>query len=446
MRASIALCAAVVALALAPGCVWENVCVGGTSRVGDQCVGADVDGGSADSGGGGEDGGDAGAPDDDASIDGGPPESLVEVAVAGGHICGRTSAGRLLCWGNNTLGQLAQGDVAVHAAPREVDFGGATVLAVSGNALHTCATDSRSRLWCWGGDSGSGELGAPMAAAPYSSPVEVAGIGGVLHVAAGFANTCVTSIGGARCWGRNDRGQVANETMVDVAAPGTNARATISGDPRDLENVAEIAIADRHICFRLAASRLLFCAGENTDGALGDGTTVDSAIAVQVPLTDVTDVAAAFAQTCAVAGGEVYCWGRNDTRQTAPDDAAAMILSPHLVPGLTGATRVSVGESHACAIVSGAVRCWGSRADGRLGDGVTTGGPPAMPVEVRGIDDARELVGSILSMTCALRAGGRLSCWGQDGAALVAGGVMGPGMFLDGAEMHAEPHDVDPLR
>lgn len=416
-------------LVLASGCVWDRVCVNGAERVNGRCVGET---GGPDAG---EDGG------------GGPQEAIASVTVGGAHICARTTRGRLLCWGNNSLGQLGQGDLAETDGPREVSFGGASAQLVSASAMHTCATDSMGRLWCWGGQSGSGELGAAPSPTPYADPVQVNVPGAVIGLSAGFANTCVSVVAGVRCWGRNDHGQVANGAPADIVqAPGDFALYVddLAAHHR-LETVSQIAIGDRHICFRIGNEGKVYCAGQNDEGQLGFGTTDEPSAAADVPLDDVTDVAVADSQTCAVAGGDVYCWGNNEARQVAPELADLAVLSPTRVPGVSGATQVVVGDRHACALAGGSVYCWGSREDGRLGDGVPASEPaPSAAVEVSGIDDAMALSASLIGVTCALREGGRLSCWGQDGATLL-GAPSGPGMFLDGALTHATPVDVDPL-
>ncbi len=61
--------------------------------------------------------------------------------------------------------------------------------------------------------------------------------------------------------------------------------------------------------------------GYNGSGQLGDNSTTDSSVPVAVDTSGVlagktvTAIAAGFFHSCAVADGQAYCWGRNDSRR-----------------------------------------------------------------------------------------------------------------------------------
>ena len=84
------------------------------------------------------------------------------------------------------------------------------------------------------------------------------------------------------------------------------------------------------------------------------------------PGTGVTQLATHGDRTCAVHGGELYCWGDGDTGST--------------VPMLTGVTRVALGDSHQCVSTATAVQCWGDSYYGQCGTGSlsTVGVPTAV--------------------------------------------------------------------
>jgi alpha-tubulin suppressor-like RCC1 family protein len=63
-----------------------------------------------------------------------------------------------------------------------------------------------------------------------------------------------------------------------------------------------------------ATDSSLWCWGENTDGELGDGTTVDQHVPVQVTAlgTSVAQVALGEGFSCALeVDGSLWCWGFN---------------------------------------------------------------------------------------------------------------------------------------
>jgi alpha-tubulin suppressor-like RCC1 family protein len=94
---------------------------------------------------------------------------------------------------------------------------------------------------------------------------------------------------------------------------------------------------------------------------------------------------------------------------------------------------LSSGAFHSCALrADGTVACWGIPRDGRLGEGTLSGVSPA-PRLVGGLDDATA-VASGDAHTCAIRAGGAVSCWGENYFGQLGQGRAGP--------PSAEPIDV----
>src|SRR5690606_24544210 len=82
---------------------------------------------------------------------------------------------------------------------------------------------------------------------------------------------------------------------------------------------------------------------------------------------------------------------------------------------------IAAGGGHTCALRgNGRVICWGQNKYGELGDGTT--GDSTKPVEVSGLDDAVAVSAGDYdvsdnyggSHTCALREGGKVSCWGRN--------------------------------
>jgi alpha-tubulin suppressor-like RCC1 family protein len=82
------------------------------------------------------------------------------------------------------------------------------------------------------------------------------------------------------------------------------------------------------------------------------------------------------------------------------------------VVGIAGATDVAVGGRHTCAVLAGGtVSCWGYNNVGQLGDGTTTSS--AVPVPVTGMAQATSLAGGDYH-TCAMGTSGAVSCWGSN--------------------------------
>ena len=75
-------------------------------------------------------------------------------------------------------------------------------------------------------------------------------------------------------------------------------------------------------------------------------------------------------------------------------------------------SQVTVGARHSCALRAvGTVTCWGNNSSGELGDGSTTTRHVAMTVP--GLTDVVDIAAGA-SHTCAVRVDGALFCWGQN--------------------------------
>ncbi|MFZ0041926.1 MAG: hypothetical protein WAK93_11510 [Solirubrobacteraceae bacterium] len=94
------------------------------------------------------------------------------------------------------------------------------------------------------------------------------------------------------------------------------------------------------------------------------------------------------------------------------------------VVGITNARQVTGGDLHACALAAGGrVECWGDNSNGQLGDGTET--ERTSPVAVTGIRSAKQ-VSAGGNHTCALLAGGKVACWGSN-----SDGQLGDGTTKD---------------
>ena len=175
--------------------------------------------------------------------------------------------------------------------------------------------------------------------------------------------------------------------------------------------------------------------GDNFDGELGNGTTIDSDVPVPVSgITDATAISTGELDVCALlSGGSIDCWGDNDYGGlgNGTDGGPESCLSynycstkPVPVSGITDATAISVGNfGNACALLpTGGVDCWGDDAWGQLGDSTDTdldecenGDHPCSPnpVQIDGITDAIEVTVGGASI-CTRSPTGGVDCWGNN--------------------------------
>ena len=177
------------------------------------------------------------------------------VAASAGdyHTCAILDNGDLKCWGiDSAHGYGATNTDILAPLSTPIDLGmGRTAIAVSAGSGHTCAILDNGDLKCWGADNYGqlGNGGSNIAInAPSSPPIDL-GLGRTaVAVSAGTYHTCaILDNGDAKCWGRQDVGQlgqgsassVGQTTPVLVAGSNTWDSSTIasSGSSGGMTNV-----------------------------------------------------------------------------------------------------------------------------------------------------------------------------------------------------------------
>jgi alpha-tubulin suppressor-like RCC1 family protein len=257
------------------------------------------------------------------------------IAVGWGHACAAVN-GAAYCWGNNAAGQLGDNSTADELMPVPVQGLTSGVTAVVTGEFHSCAVVNGA-AYCWGAN-GYGQLGigAASSAAGSLAPQSVGGLSsGVAAIAAGLSHTCAIANGEAFCWGNDSNGQAGvapssaiwslNCSVVQgycVLLP-----AQVQGLPAGVES---ITAGIDHTC--AVANGAAYCWGADDFGQLGDGNATGGSFYQPVPVQSlsagVTAISAAafpspnpydmnpnMDMTCAVANGNVYCWGSNDYGQ-----------------------------------------------------------------------------------------------------------------------------------
>ncbi len=287
-----------------------------------------------------------------------------------------------------------------------------SVAELSIGLSHACARKTDGTVWCWGSNY-SGELGnGTTSSTLVVTPVQVPGIAGALHVAAGFYNSCASigPYGDLRCWGSETSSEYFDNQSVNRLTPGSvrgfrASKVVLSGsnlffiDPGSLvvrsggdnsygqlgfgatsaapygalagnATTVSVAAGAYHAC-AVDTTAHLRCWGYNGDGELGLNNQTNSS--VPVPLSypsSVAEVAATNYSTCARdTYGIVTCWGNNYSGQVG-DSTNQLRLGPVWV--LNDSKKLRAGVNHVCSLqADGSVMCWGDNSYGQLMDGTT---------------------------------------------------------------------------
>ncbi len=139
--------------------------------------------------------------------------------VFGGHHCAVRAAGSVLCWGDNSFGQLGDGTLNHASSPVGVT-GIANARSVVAGVAHTCALQGDQTVQCWGDNShgqlGQGQRNEQRSANPLARTVP--GVTDAVALAAGDEHTCaLRSTGAVQCWGgQSTRGADAAVGVVAV--------------------------------------------------------------------------------------------------------------------------------------------------------------------------------------------------------------------------------------
>lgn len=299
---------------------------------------------------------------------------VTAMAAGTSHTCAVTSTGAVKCWGIGPFGELGDGTGQPRLAPVDVVGLGSDASAVAAGFDHSCAITGAGEVKCWGGNP-HGEIGDGTQNQNRLQPVSVSGLSsGMSAVSAGAFFTCaLTSPGGVKCWGINDSGQLGDGTSTERLVP-VDVIGLTSG-------VIAISAGSSHVC-ALTTEFGVKCWGSNSQGQLGRGDYVNSSTpVVALPSgSGATALSAGTGHSCAVIGAtSVKCWGAGPLG----DGTQSSHPNPSEVPGLVGIAAVAAGEFHTCVTTAaGAVSCWGANSAGQLGDGTTVDRP--QPVALTG--------------------------------------------------------------
>ncbi|MEM6292148.1 MAG: hypothetical protein AAGA54_12810 [Myxococcota bacterium] len=288
---------------------------------------------------------------------------VIHLSAGDDHACAVVEDGGVWCWGRQVNTEVVGSGNTVDLLPTLVPVTDVEAVAVGQN--YTCAARGDD-VRCWG-DTFWGQTGADAGAGFNTLPVR----GPIRSIKAGTLHGCLQSSDDRLlCWGRDDQGQLGRGSPPD----GQHRPTVEPGPPLILtEAVDDYALGSTLSCALVGGNT--WCWGlEQTFELLGAGSS-----GTPVPLDGVPDaveLAAGDTFACVRSDpGRIACWGSNDFGQSDPQNVdltlgvADVSAALEAVTGETlRATRLGTGAEHACLATKDRVACWGRGDAGQLGD------------------------------------------------------------------------------
>lgn len=345
--------------------------------------------------------------------------SLRDLSLVGGRSCGITLGDAPFCTGRN-LGAFGDGTFVNSSTPRSVSLLPAvSELVTSGSA--SCAIAVSGSAYCWGVPSAEGILGDGGTVSSRASPTQISALPSVADVAfsVGASTTfgcAVTTAGGALCWGVGGNGQRGDGTTD----PLSNGATSVLGG----HTFTAISTGLTHAC-GIASGGSTYCWGASTSQVLGTTTPVPAQPSLVQGGIALTRIASGQQHNCGLANDSTaYCWGAGSSGQLGGGSTVASSLIAAVNSPLRF-VRITAGQFHSCALASGgAAHCWGSNGAGQLGVGTLPALRNAPTLVVDGHTFSEISAGS--SHTCALTAStGAAYCWGTNISGILGIGSVG---------------------
>ena len=298
------------------------------------------------------------------------------VAIAAGHQHGVVllQDETVMTWGANDFHQLGDGTTTDRAiADRlkdQTDTVITGIIGIDAGLSHTLALEKiNNNILAWGNND-FGQLGDSAATGERPSLVKNESdipINGIQNISAGYHHGMAWKAdNSALIWGRNDRGQLGDGTVVDNPVP-----QTVVGEDQNPVTVLSISAGHSHTT-ALISDNTVFSWGLNTSGQLGNGST---------ELRDISQIDFSFQTAFAVKkDGTAWAWGFNhDTYYSLGMGHTQELNTPTQMKGinntgnLENVKTISTLHWNGLALFEdGQVCSWGQNDYGQCGNGTTT--------------------------------------------------------------------------
>ena len=286
---------------------------------------------------------------------------LGDTVAAGGSHTAALRDGQLYGWGRNNYGQTGLGmttkiaDVMGHPdAPILMHSAPIDLVSIKFNQNHSLAIDAKGQVYSWGedisGQLGRGETGRNDCSKTEDCRLDIGAIDGIDHavmVAAGYKhNLVLTKDGSVWAFGANTQGQLGNATTIDSSTP---VKVDFSA-AADIGHIVQV-VASASSSYALDDKGQVWGWGSDAYANLGRGQECNKANnCVNINATPIRI--------------NVVTADANLVNSIAPTPE----LAPDLNPVLEKVTQLAAGRDHVLALTNKeAVYAWGLNASSQIG-------------------------------------------------------------------------------
>ena len=317
-------------------------------------------------------------------------ESVVAISAGPYHSLALTSTGQLFAWGSGSAGVLGNGTRAGANSPSTVSPSsfpvGTDFRSVAAGANTSIAITRAGQLFGWG-YNGDGQLGIGLETLFQTTPIAVSTNGLPINttfssIAVGYDHTlALSSEGLIYAWGDNTKGQLGNGTQSTSAVP-----VAVSNTNFPAGTTFSQIVSGKQYSMALSADGIVYAWGDNSSGQLGDGTTVESTLPLEVSRAGMPDSTKTFSSIAVgwyhslalTADGELFTWGSNAFAQLARNNVFPGNRIPTPADSSKRPSGVTFSDLAANPLTTlalgsdGRIYGWGYNYYGQLGDGSKT--------------------------------------------------------------------------
>lgn len=276
------------------------------------------------------------------------------------HTLALKDNGQTWGWGINTYGNLGIGSYSAGTSSPVQVVGNHSFLQVYTGYQCSAALKETGQVWTWGRNN-YGQLGNNSATQSFNSPVQVVGNHSFVRVMGGselfFGIKENNAVWG---WGRNDFGQLADNTRTNRTSP-----VTIVGG----HSFVQLRTSGYH-CIAMKDDGTCWAWGANSWGQLGTNNLTSYSSPVQVVGNhSFIAIAAEFHGSSygLKVDGSVWAWGANSFGQLGTNNNTSYSSPVQVVGNHSFIALASSNSAVKCLKSNGAVWSWGTNVEARCG-------------------------------------------------------------------------------